>query len=115
MEPIETEKDFPIQCRQCEGAPCLDACPAGTLYRDSEGLVMVYDHRCIACWMCIMGCPFGAPKPFRYSKKMMKCDRCKGMDAPYCVESCPTRALMLVDLEEIARGKWESLKMNLGR
>jgi Fe-S-cluster-containing hydrogenase component 2 len=37
---------------------------------------------------------------------MIKCDRCKGMDAPHCVESCPTHALTLVDPEEIAQGKW---------
>ena len=112
VEPIEAEKGFPIQCRHCEDAPYLDACPAGALYRDSEGLVLVDDPRCIGCWMCIMVCPFGAPKPFRHSRKMIKCDRCKGMDAPYCIESCPTRALMLVDLEEIARGKWEFSKID---
>jgi Fe-S-cluster-containing hydrogenase component 2 len=27
------------------------------------------------------------------------------MEAPYCVESCPTHALLLVDPEEIAKGK----------
>jgi Fe-S-cluster-containing hydrogenase component 2 len=35
---------------------------------------------------------------------MIKCDRCTGMDAPFCVESCPTYALLLLDPEEIARG-----------
>jgi Fe-S-cluster-containing hydrogenase component 2 len=35
---------------------------------------------------------------------MIKCDRCIGMDAPFCVESCPTHALLFLDSEEIARG-----------
>ena len=56
--------------------------------------------------MCIMVCPFGAPQPFRSFRKMIKCDQCTEMDAPFCVESCPTHALVLVDPEEIAQGKW---------
>jgi hypothetical protein len=28
------------------------------------------------------------------------------MDAPFCVESCPTQALVLVDPAEVARGAW---------
>ena len=55
--------------------------------------------------MCVMVCPFGAPQPFRSFRKILKCDLCKGMDAPSCVESCPTHALLLVDPEEIAKGK----------
>ena len=106
VDPTDTDNGFPIQCRHCEDAPCLDACPTRALYRDPEGLVLVQDERCIGCWMCIMVCPFGAPQPFRHFRKMIKCDRCKGMDAPHCVESCPTHALTLVDPEEIAQGKW---------
>ncbi len=103
----ETEKGFPIQCRHCEVAPCLDACPAAAIYRDEEGLVLVHDERCIGCWMCIMVCPFGAPQPFRNFRKVLKCDQCKGMDMAFCVESCPTHALMLIDPEDIARGKFK--------
>lgn len=104
VEPTGIQGGFPIQCRHCEDAPCLDACPSGALYRDQEGLVLVHDERCIGCWMCLMVCPFEAPKPFRQFRKMIKCDRCVGMDAPYCVENCPTKALILVDSEEIAKG-----------
>lgn len=95
---------FPVQCRHCEDAPCLDACPSRAIFRDSEGLVLVEDERCIGCWMCVMVCPFGAPQPFREHRKMLKCDRCVGMDAPYCVESCPTQALVLLDPADVARG-----------
>jgi carbon-monoxide dehydrogenase iron sulfur subunit len=104
VEPTGTQNGFPIQCRHCDDAPCLDACPSGALYRDPEGLVLVHDERCIGCWMCIMVCPFGAPKPFRHFRKMLKCDRCKGMETLYCVESCPTSALVLVDSEDAAKG-----------
>ncbi len=110
VEPVAHEKGFPLQCRHCEDAPCLDCCPAGALYRDEEGLVLVRDERCIGCWMCLMVCPFGAAQPFRQYRKIWKCDRCKGMDAVYCVESCPTRALLLVDSADLAREKLKPLK-----
>ena len=106
VEATGTDNGFPIQCRHCDDAPCLDACPSKALVRDPGGLVLVQDERCIGCWMCVMVCPFGAPQPFRHFRKAIKCDQCKGMDAPHCVEACPTRALMLVDPEEIAKGKW---------
>jgi len=110
VERTAAEKGFPIQCRHCEDAPCLDACPAGALYRDEGGLVLVHDERCIGCWMCIMVCPFGAPQPFRHFRKVLKCDQCKGMEMAYCVESCPTHALMLIDPEDIARGRFKPPK-----
>lgn len=110
VEPTDTDYGFPIHCRHCEDAPCLDACPSAALYRDPEGLVLLHDERCIGCWMCIMVCPFGAPQPFRHLRKVMKCDRCKGMDAPYCVESCPTHALILIDPEDMAKAKWDVLR-----
>ncbi len=105
VEPVGNEKGFPIQCRHCDNAPCLDACPAGALYHDKDGLVLLHEERCIGCWMCLMVCPFGAPQPFRGYRKIIKCDRCQGMEAPYCVESCPTGALILADPEEIASGR----------
>ena len=105
VEPTGTEKGFPIQCRHCEDAPCLDACPAGALYRDEEGLVLVHDQRCIGCWMCVMVWPFWGPPAVRQFPKIIKCDRCKGMEAVYCVESCPTKALVLADPEEMAKGR----------
>jgi Fe-S-cluster-containing hydrogenase component 2 len=105
VEDTGTDAGFPIQCRHCQDAPCLDACPSKALHRAVDGLVQVHDARCIGCWMCIMVCPFGAPQPFRDIRKMIKCDQCTGMDAPFCVESCPTGALQLVDPEAIAQGR----------
>jgi carbon-monoxide dehydrogenase iron sulfur subunit len=106
VEDTGTGNGFAVQCRHCEDAPCLDACPAKALHRDTTGLVLLHDERCIGCWMCVMVCPFGAPQPFRDVRKMLKCDACTGMDAPFCVESCPTEALVYLDPAEIARGTW---------
>ena len=106
VEPAAEAQGFAVQCRHCQDAPCLDACPASALYRDDGGLVLVHEARCIGCWMCVMVCPFGAPQPFRATRKILKCDLCKGMDAPACVESCPTRALLLIDPQEMAAGRF---------
>jgi anaerobic carbon-monoxide dehydrogenase iron sulfur subunit len=112
VEDTGTEHGFPLQCRHCQDAPCLDACPAKALYREAAGLVLLHDERCVGCWMCVMVCPFGAPQPFRDFRMMIKCDQCAGMDAPFCVERCPTHALLFLDPEFIAQGK---VKLHEGR
>lgn len=102
VEPLGLGAALPIQCRQCDPAPCLDACPSGALLRDDNaGIVAYAETRCIGCWMCVMVCPFGAAAPRRSAKKMIKCDRCTGMEEPYCVAACPTGALLLADTAQL--------------
>lgn len=89
---------LPVQCRHCEEAPCLDTCPSGALYRSTEdGRVLFDDNKCIGCWMCVGVCPFGAAKPAGSGKVAIKCDACYGMERPFCVEACPSKALAYVD------------------
>ncbi|GFP44036.1 anaerobic carbon-monoxide dehydrogenase iron sulfur subunit, partial [Candidatus Hakubella thermalkaliphila] len=46
---------FALQCRHCDGAPCLAACPTGAMYRHGEtGAVLCNENKCVGCWMCIM-------------------------------------------------------------
>ncbi len=89
---------LPVQCRHCEEALCVDTCPSGALYRSEEdNRVLFDDNRCIGCWMCVGVCPFGAIKPGSEGKVSIKCDACYGMERPFCVEACPTKALAYVD------------------
>lgn len=89
-----TGKSFPLQCRHCEDAPCLMACPAGAMQRDPKNRTIYVDaNRCRGCWMCIMACPMGVITPSVH-KVAMKCDACMGMESPACVSSCPTHALI---------------------
>ncbi len=90
---------IPMQCRHCEDALCLDTCPSGALYRAEDGRVLFDDNRCVGCWMCVAVCPFGAIKPNSAGKVAIKCDACFGMERPFCVDSCPTKALAYVDTE----------------
>ncbi|UFS68552.1 4Fe-4S dicluster domain-containing protein [Geomonas sp. RF6] len=103
---------MPVQCRQCEDAPCAFACPSGSI-RQEEGLVTIQQQTCMGCKACVMVCPFGAisvkgsgdggPARTRTNRGVAhKCDLCAGTgrETPACVEGCPRKALSLIDLEE---------------
>lgn len=104
---------MPIQCRQCEDAPCTQACPTNAC-RQANGQIEIIEKYCIGCKLCAMVCPFGAisvrsEKPRAGSSVTnhgvaKKCDLCKDRRAeqglePACVEACPTKAIKLVDME----------------
>ncbi|MHB1652753.1 MAG: 4Fe-4S dicluster domain-containing protein [Desulfitobacteriaceae bacterium] len=105
----------PIQCRHCEDAPCLEICSTGALQRDEEtGCVFVNPEQCLACWMCVMVCPYGVIAPASEKHVADKCDQCFQMSQPYCVAACPTGALQELttgEFEEILRGR-RTLGMN---
>jgi carbon-monoxide dehydrogenase iron sulfur subunit len=95
---------FPLQCRHCLQAPCLDACLTGALYRDeTSGLVIIREERCIGCWTCMAFCPYGVIYPAPERKIAIKCDRCLYMETPICADVCPTEALELIEVEGIER------------
>ncbi len=93
---------FPLQCRHCLQAPCLDACLTGALFREMKsGMVVIREDRCIGCWTCSAFCPYGVIYPSPERKIALKCDRCLYRETPICADVCPTRALELIELEEI--------------
>lgn len=95
---------FPLRCRHCEDAACIDACKTGATQRDIlTGKVLIDRDKCVGCWMCVMVCPFGAVFPDAKSGKALKCDLCDGFESPACVEACPTRALQYEELEEFEK------------
>ncbi|WP_334075428.1 MULTISPECIES: 4Fe-4S dicluster domain-containing protein [Paenibacillus] len=57
---VRTESfTLPVQCRQCENAPCAEACPVQAIRR-VEGTIVIHEESCIGCKGCAMACPFGA-------------------------------------------------------
>ncbi|MBZ4021535.1 iron-sulfur protein [Rhodobacter sp. TJ_12] len=106
---------MPMQCRQCEDAPCTQVCPTNAC-RQADGQIEIVEQHCIGCKLCVMVCPFGAisvraqadaaPDPDGLTNRgvALKCDLCKswraetGKEAPACVEACPTKAIELVDM-----------------
>jgi len=102
---------MPIQCRQCEDAPCVFACPTGSILQEN-GRVAIREKTCLGCKVCVMVCPFGAISVKTEAGDILdertnrgvarKCDLCAetGTGVPACIESCPTKAISLIDLDE---------------
>lgn len=82
-----------LRCEQCLEPMCAFACKSGALHRDPrDGRVVFEERRCVACFMCLMVCPFGVrPDPAR--NRVVRCDVCASRDVPACVAACPTGAL----------------------
>lgn len=115
------EVTMPIQCRQCEDAPCANVCPVGAI-RQEDGRIQVQEQACVGCKTCLMACPFGAMelvpryrdgRPVRQEGLQAvtpqgveckdwlvahKCDLCHNRPTgPACVTACPQQALKLVE------------------
>lgn len=111
----------PIQCRQCEDAPCAKACPQNAISRVNNAII-VDQKKCIGCKNCMIACPLGAinlndvesgqtvdltnipdDKLFCIEKMVAnKCDLCSSSEnGPACVRVCPTSAFRIVHEEDI--------------
>lgn len=94
-----------IACMHCVEPVCVEVCPEGAIKkRDEDGVVVVDRDKCIGCETCLEKCPFDVPA-FGVDNKMQKCDMCVNeidfeIDSPPCVETCPTKALLFVKLDE---------------
>jgi carbon-monoxide dehydrogenase iron sulfur subunit len=110
---VEAAGEFavPIQCRHCEVPLCVEICPTGAIRRQSEESPVVIIDRdlCIGCKLCMLICPLGVLQIGPEGRAIIKCDMClERMEEgrqPACVEACPTKALMLVSLQEVTRPK----------
>jgi len=93
-----------INCRMCEDAPCVIACPRKALSQSAEtGVIGVDDKLCNGCGWCVKACDFGAivmdSKPSVYI-----CNLCEGRDGgPACVEWCPEEALELTTADILSQ------------
>ncbi len=105
---------MPVQCRQCEHAPCARVCPTKALVQE-KGRVRMRTQFCAACKLCIMACPYGAislsfiglPEEdaegrLHGREVAVRCDLCsdwrerEGKVECACVEACPVKALHMV-------------------
>ena len=93
-----------LNCRMCQSAPCVTACPRKALAQSEEtGVIAVNDQLCNGCGWCVKVCEFGAivmdPKPTVYI-----CDLCgESEDGPACIAWCPEEALELSTTNVLAQ------------
>lgn len=116
---------FPVACQHCENPACVEVCPIGATYKDSETGIVVQDYdRCIGCRMCMSACPYEGVRSYNWDEPQYyidlrqgeagiaehqahvveKCEMCKERVAdglpPACVEVCPGRARFFGDFDD---------------
>lgn len=122
--PVEGRYYMPVQCQQCENAPCVAACPIEATWHEPDGIVVVDYNWCIGCRYCEAACPYHARR-FNWEKPeipadeinpdqgylsnrirpqgvMEKCTFClhrtREGRLPACLEACPTGARVFGNL-----------------
>lgn len=94
----------PLMCMHCDDAPCMKVCPTGALARDVELNGVIWTkQKCIGCKLCISACPFGSASYDVETKRVLKCDLCKG--DPECVKACPNAAIEYREPDDSAIAK----------
>lgn len=98
-----------ISCNHCAEPPCILVCPVNAITkRESDGIVVVDQKKCLGnkeCTMlCLNACPWDSPQFGKEENaKMQKCNFClerlEQGQQPICVEACPMYALDAGPLE----------------
>jgi electron transport protein HydN len=133
---------MPIQCRQCDDAPCANVCPVEAITHQGDKII-VNTEVCIGCKTCMLACPFGAMdmapeleagRPIYQEvltrehaegqvvkEKLVayKCDMCnERIGGPACVEICPAAAFTIVKpavMKESIKNKRTACALEMAR
>ncbi|MEW5852691.1 MAG: 4Fe-4S dicluster domain-containing protein [Myxococcota bacterium] len=115
---------MPVQCQQCDNAPCVKVCPVEATWKEKDGVVVVDYNWCIGCRYCEAACPYHArrfnwhapqvpaeeinPNQGYLSNRLRpkgvveKCHFClhrtRAGRLPACLEACPTGARVFGNL-----------------
>ncbi len=115
---------MPVQCHQCDDAPCVKVCPVEATWKEPDGIVVVDYNWCIGCRYCEAACPYHARRfnwttpeipaaeinpdqgylsnRIRPKGVVEKCTFClhrtRQGKLPACLEACPTGARVFGNL-----------------
>ena len=94
----------PMACQHCEDAPCIKACPCGSMHKGPGGSVQVDYDTCSGHSACKDVCPYGAIYIDPVANQAIKCHNCThrlevGLEPP-CASTCPSEALYFGDLND---------------
>lgn len=93
-------------CKHCVHAPCLEACPTGSIVYTEFGTVYVQQEICNGCGYCEAACPFAVIAVDKEGDgKAHKCtlcyDRLKDGLEPACAKACPTDSIQFGPVDEL--------------
>jgi Fe-S-cluster-containing dehydrogenase component len=99
--PIVQTGYLPKPCQHCADAPCMDASPAGTIYRREDGLVIIDPEKAKGHPEIVGTCPYGVIYWNEEKEVAQKCTGCAhlidaGWTETRCSQVCPTNAIKLV-------------------
>ena len=94
----------PKLCNQCSKPSCVQVCPVGATYINTDGVVLVDRKWCIGCGYCIMACPYGMRFFHPIHHVADKCNFCYHRISqkmkPVCVQACPTGARLIGNIKD---------------
>ena len=99
------QESIPLQCMQCDDAPCVMVCPTQASYFGADGLVAIDQGKCIGCKYCMSACPYQVRVLVKELGVVDKCRFCAlqtltGGEGCTCVEACLTNARIVGDLDD---------------
>ena len=106
-----------MACLHCADPACANACPEAAISkRETDGLVLVNETLCSGCGICAEACPLDVPQ-FSEEGIMEKCDLCcernPAETPPPCIDTCPTEALVYVEVSSAGKKSAEQKIMRL--
>jgi Fe-S-cluster-containing dehydrogenase component len=95
---------LPIMCMHCLDALCMAACPSDAIKRRPDGIILIDEKTCDACFNCVSSCPYGVIVSDDKNESVWKCNMCvdridEGLE-PFCVLCCEGEAMYFGDVND---------------